>query len=268
MIIKRDEDTLIVSDGGLVAEVTLPLRFGHLGCKRLSTVRTDRMAARKKAQEKSEEPPPEIPAATIDFWETVVPNWKSPQEGAVESVTLALKRALEISGASAIELWDTMRGGSDYWRGGKLLSKAVEPLGTCAASFGRLEELCPTEELLGRLRKEKLPWSEYAQQYADWISEEGRIDLALGVCAFAQARGRLAVFYCTDAYIPGYGNREEWGSDTPYRDRQWPLASNLREEGCHRMVLADMVVRRCRELGVRAEVIEVDPSRPGAWCLK
>lgn len=265
MKIEVNQGTVVVSDGGLVAEARSPLWFGHLGCKRLATVKKDRADARKKARDKGQVEPAEIPAAIFTAWDRACPGWASPKAGAAEGAGDALARGLAVSGASSIELWDTMRSGSDYWRPGALLSQAVAPLGASRASFGRLEELCPPAELLEKLRELKLPWADYAQQYADWLEQDGRIDLAVGVVALAQARSRLAVFYCTDAYIPGYADRAQWASEIPYRKRHWPLASDLREEGCHRVVLADLLVRRIRKLGATAEIVELDPTRGDAW---
>ena len=95
-----------------------------------------------------------------------------------------------------------------------------------------------------------MTFAEYAEAYAAWLLEDHRLDLAVAAVIMAQARSRLAVFYCTDPFIPGYADGAEWLSETPFSARRWPLSALLREEGCHRIVLAELLARRFRELGV------------------
>src|SRR5438552_248858 len=80
-----------------------------------------------------------------------------------------------------------------------------------------------------------------------WGAED-RIRLAAAAVLLAQARGRLAAFYCVDPYIPGYGRARELLSAVPYAQRSW--AAGLREDGCHRVVLAEETTRFFRDRGV------------------
>lgn len=106
-----------------------------------------------------------------------------------------------------------------------------------------------------------MPFAEYAERYADHLRAEGRLDLALGAVIEAQARRRVAVFLCTDPFIPGYAEGREAFSTTPFRERSWPLQALLRDAGCHRVVLTDLLGQRLRAEGLGVRLLELDPTR-------
>lgn len=242
-------------DGELFATATGPLRFGHLGCKVLKTVPEDL----KKAGAS-------MPESLAEFWDVEAPGWrKAPPAGAAGAVANSLRRARTISKAEGIELWDTMRGGSDYWRPGKLLSDAAGMLAEGVVTFRRHEALCPPRLLLDRFRNEPgMSFPEYARHYADYLLDQGRLEIALAAVVEAQARGRVPVFYCTDPFIPGYAKKSESFSDTPFDQRAWPLAPTLREAGCHRVILCDLLGARLRKERIAFQLLELDPTTGAA----
>jgi hypothetical protein len=270
--IRNESGRLVLTDRTVVAAVDGPVRFGHMGCKCLRTVVEERKA---KAREAAEVPGTEVPAALpedlLRLWDNKNSEWRrAGKKGAATRVGKALGRAVECSGMSGVELWDTMRGGSDYWRPGKLLSQVERALkGSAAVSYAREDNLCPPSDLLEafRCQRPEMPFAEYAEAYATWLLQDHHLDLALAAVIIAQARSRLAVFYCTDPFIPGYADRTDWLSDTPFSARRWPLSALLRNDGCHRVILAELLARRLRELGVAGYVLEVDPTREEATAL-
>jgi hypothetical protein len=248
-------------EGGLVARARLPIRLAHLGCKTLDKVQGTIKAA------------PTV-ATTLD---QLLPSWaKKPEGGAVEAVSRALRHALDASGSLGFELWDTMRKGAEFWCVGDGLSTLANRF-PGALTIEREETLCPSLELLGRLRESALPFPAFAQAYADELEQSGGLDRAVAAVVRAQARGRLATFMCTDPYVPGYARRKSHGALADgaghggYDDLAlWPLAQALPSLGCHRVVLADLVVRRLRCLGLAAaevQLLELDPTR-GASTLR
>ena len=52
-------------------------------------------------------------------------------------------------------------------------------------------------------------FGEYASRYADHLRSNGGVQLAAAAVLMALASGRIAVFYCTDPYVPGYGNVDQ-----------------------------------------------------------
>ncbi len=255
----RKASSASVVEEGLLATAVAPIRFGHLGCKVLRTVLEDL----KKSGTA-------LPDSVARLWDRKAPDWrKAPSTGAAGTVASALKRALATSNALGLELWDTMRGGSDYWRPGKLLSDAAAHFAEGVVSFRRLDALCPPAELLGEFRRDpSMPFAEYAERYADYLRAGGRLDLALGAVIEAQARKRVAIFLCTDPFIPGYAQGSEALSTTPFRSRSWPLQAPLRDAGCHRVVLTDLLGQRLREEGFVVRLLELDATRGTSTTLE
>ena len=250
-------ERLVVSDGDLRASAAPPVSFGHLGCRTLGKVLEDRKGAQKDALTAGKTPPPDLPPELIAEWDRKMPGWRK-SKSATGDVGRALREAQVASRTKGLELWDTMRGGSDYWRPGKLLSDAAE-VASVRVEYARLDELCPPKALLVEFRR-GMTFPEYARQYSEWLTADSRIDLGVAAVVRAQARGLLAVFYCTDSFIPGYADPRELATPIPYEKRRWFLASDLRDEGCHRVVLADLIARRLATLGVGGSVLEIDPT--------
>lgn len=264
---------LAVIDGDIVARTSANgVRFAHLGCRCLKAVVDDRKRAQLHARKQGRPVPPDVPLAVIDTWTHKIPHWKTAgSKTAAENVGRALEAAMLASGARGLDLWDTMRRGSDYWRPGALLSDALAFTRQGTVEFFREEGLCPPATLLDAFRASeefRMPFNEFAERYAEWLLEGERLDRAVRAVVWALARRRLAVFYCTDPFIPGYADGSEWArADVPIGDRAWPLASALPEGGCHRVVLADLLAQRLRALGCAGEVLEIDPTRRSAKTL-
>lgn len=248
----RNASCARVVEEGLRATAVAPLRVGHLGCKVLRTALEDL----KKAGAT-------LPDSVARLWDREAPDWrKAPSSGAAGAVALALRRTLATTNALGLELWDTMRGGSDYWRPGKLLSEAAAHFPEGVVSFRRHDALCPPTDLLAEFRRDpSMPFGEYAERYADHLRTEGRLELALGAVIEAQARKRIAVFLCTDPFIPGYAEGREALSKTPFRNRSWPLQALLRDAGCHRVVLTDLVGQRLLQEGLGVRVLALDVTK-------
>src|SRR5205807_1793280 len=91
---------------------------------------------------------------------------------------------------------------------------------------------------------------------------EGRIELAAAVVVTASACDRLAIFCCTDPYIPGYGDPKTLAEDTPYDRRSW--RSELPDEGCHRVILAAELVKFFRNHKIAVTLFEIDQTFGGS----
>jgi hypothetical protein len=228
----------------------------------------DRKARAREANKEIGGPAPAVlPAEVLALWDRKDPQWRrAGAKGATHRVGRALHHAVGRARANGVDLWDTMRGGSDYWRPGKLLSEAGQVMDGDQVTFQREDALCPPADLLQTFRNSQpaMSFAQYAQDYADWLLGQDRIDLAVAAIIRAQARSRVAVFYCTDPFVPGYADAGEWLSETTFAKRRWPLAGVLRDEGCHRVVLAELLAQRLRQFGMNGRVLEVDPTREGA----
>jgi hypothetical protein len=112
-----------------------------------------------------------------------------------------------------------------------------------------------------------LPFGCYAQRYAEYLQHGGHVRQLAAAVVMAQAAGRLAVFLCTDPYLPDYGRAADVEAGTPYAQRLW--LPELRSEGCHRVVLAEEVTRLFRSNAFTVELVEVDQLDPaGAHCRR
>jgi hypothetical protein len=237
---------LQVTWGGLTARVEgSEVQFGHLGCKMLGTI---------KDQVKR--------ASLLDQWNVQLGrNWKDTTDS-----TKRLGKTLAVTTGQAsvqgLVLYDTMRKGSDYWRPGQLLTEAVEHLRSedphTETSYAREDLLCPPIDLLEESRKHAMPFGQFAERYAQYLRTAGGLELAVALVLLASASGRLAVFYCTDPYIPGYGRPNEMDTETPYTQRHWLL--QLPEEGCHRMVLASELIQFLVNKNIAVRLFEIDQT--------
>ena len=163
-----------------------------------------------------------------------------------------------------------MRNGSDYWRPGNLLTKTADGIRHKAPegwvlTYARDDRWCPPAELLDEFRdKETMPFGEYAARYAKSLTGEA-IEAAAWAVISAQAQRKMAAFYCTDPYLPGYGDSTQTGTVT-YEQRPWldqrPGMERLREYGCHRVVLAEEVARFLVKCGASVVLYEIDQSTP------
>ena len=110
---------------------------------------------KKAAKVPGAEVPAALPEELLRRWDSKDPDWRrAGKKGAATSVGKALGCAAERAQMSGVELWDTMRGGSDYWRGGKLLSEAGGAMKSDAAvTFARDDNLCPPLHLLEAFRR-------------------------------------------------------------------------------------------------------------------
>jgi hypothetical protein len=239
--------------GGLVAHVQSPvIRLGHMGCKLLGTL------------------PKEFKARKVPFPEQVARDWDqrfgtrsawAKTDQACARLGAALAGTLQLAGCTAVELWDTMRNGSDAWRPGGFVTRAVGDLhsqrpGT-RVTYLRHDELCPSSGLLQEFRESQaMAFGDYAARYAAELGRGGGVEEAVAAVVRAQAAGALPLFYCVDPYIPGDGQAPTMLGPVEYGKRQW--LAGLRDEGCHRVVLAEEVARRFREHGFAVELYEVD----------
>jgi hypothetical protein len=224
------------------------VRFAHAGLMLLGKIK-------KKVRENA----PDHAAA----WEEAFgPAWKDDKE-AKPKLAASLADTMKQAGVGGLVLWDTMRNGSDYWRPGNLLTEAVDLVRqfdpSAAISYAREDGLCPPASLLDRFAKDgAMTFGEYAEQYAQYLRSEGRLAIAAAAVLTALAVDRLAVFYCVDPYIPGYGDPSQAVSDLSYTARSW--MPGLRDEGCHRVVLASELARYFLGLGLHVQLLEVNPA--------
>jgi len=233
-------------------EAEAPFVFGHLGCRTLRSW----AGAPKDA---------ELRAARRAFARERVGEEvlvACGREKATERLGRTLAEGLAGRGLAGVDLWDTMRTGSDYWRPGGLLTQAAASRGL-DVRYLRRDDLCPEPELLARFRRSGMPFAHYAAEYGASLEAEGgrRLQLAVEAIVRAQAEGRVAVFYCTDPHLPGYAPADQLCSDLPLEERAWCPDPLVREEGCHRVVLADRIGRWLLERGLDLELLEFDVTR-------
>ena len=109
-----------------------------------------------------------------------------------------------------------------------------------------------------------MSFGQYALKYSEYLNHDGILQLAVASVIFNLAQGRLPVFYCVDPYIPGYGDPREFCSHIPYDQRSW--LSDLRAEGCHRVILAEEIVKVLLRYVNHVTVLEVDPTFEKTHC--
>jgi hypothetical protein len=215
--------------------------LAHMGCKLLGTVK--------------------VPADLAAEWDRDLPrNWRS-KKNPKERLARSLCDAAGMSGLGGVELWDTMRRGSDYWRPGKLLTDVADlmrGMGVDDIGYRREDALCPPTKLLHAFLHGDMPFGEYARRYAHHLHIHGGVEVAVSGVVSALACRRLPVFYCVDPHVPGYTRSALFMSDVPYEDR--PYEHRLRLEGCHRYVLAEEVVRWFAGVGIEAASLELDQT--------
>ena len=234
------------------------LCFAHFGCKLQATLLED-------FKRKSWPFPGELAAA----WNKARPGWRD-KKNAVPRLADALCTATEACGLHGLVLLDTMRNGSDYWRPGKFLTQTADRIRQEASqdwdvTYARDDRWCPPAELLDDFRKkEKMSFGEYAARYAQSLTQEA-IEAAARTVISAQAQRKMAAFYCTDPYLPGYGDSTQTGS-LPYEQRTWldqcPGMEHLREYGCHRVVLAEEIAKFLVKCGASVNLYEIEQNSP------
>lgn len=242
---------------GIVANVSVSntgVTIAHLGCRHV-----------RKSVKRLSDLPESLRRACEQKYGS---KWVS-STAAVKSVAAAVAAGVEASGLGGAVLIDTMRGGSDYWRPGKLLTDVADSLPNLEVGYAREDALCPGRKLLSRFREEEsMSFGEYAESYAAELKRtNGR---GLRVAAFlavnALARGLLPVFYCTDPSLPGY--TATFHDDTAaFPDRHYATDESgyLRERGCHRVVLVECVARFLSSLGAAATIHELDANVGAAY---
>lgn len=241
-------DRIELKDRGLVATASAPVAFAHLGFRSLRSWanNAERRAAVRRLL------PPEVYTAC---------GRQSATNRLGDTLTSMLSAHPGITG---IELWDTMRTGSDYWRPGKLMSAATAELDV-DVSFHKHDELCPDRDLLRAYWDSDMSFATYADRYEQaLLADDGR-RLRIGVEAVirAQARGRLAVFCCTDPYFSGFAPASERFSTIPMGERSWGTDPVLRDPACHRVVLAELVARWFLDRGLGVAMLEPDVTMAG-----
>ena len=251
-------DITAIYEGTVASVPGKNLCFAHFGCKLLATLLKD-------FKDKSWPFPGELAAA----WNKARPRWRDKKD-AVVRLADALRTATDACGLHGLVLLDTMRKGSDYWRPGKLLTDTVDRIRHEASqdwdvTYARDDRWCPPAELLDDFRKkEKMPFGEYAARYAQSLTQEA-IEAAAWTVISAQSQRKMAAFYCTDPYLPGYGDSTQTGS-LPYEQRTWldhcPGMEHLREYGCHRVVLAEEIAKFLVKCGASVTLCEVEQNSP------
>lgn len=234
------------------------LCFAHFGCKLLGTLHDDLKRDSWSGLD-------DLVAA----WNTARPGWRN-REQAFAQLADALLAATTACGSHGLVFCDTMRKGSDYWRPGNLLTRTADRIRQkatqdCVVTYARDDRWCPPAELLDEFRdKETMPFGEYATRYAQSLTQEA-IEAAAWTVISAHAQRKMAAFYCTDPYLPNYGDSTRMGS-SPYDQRPWldqqPRMERMREYGCHRVVLAEEIAKFLARHGACIAVYEIDQSSP------
>lgn len=243
-----------VSDRGLTAKVeTGELLIAHMGCMLPATTLPKKL-----------EFPDQHLAVTelLDKHYGARKAWKTPAK-ATELLGKSLLSISRLAESKGIQLFDTIRSGSDYWRPGKLLTDSVEAMKNLSerqfdvsVGYGRLDELCPSSDLLREFRAdESMTFGQYAERYATELRSNGGLELAIAELIMQNSRGRIPVFYCTDPYIKGYCRSDDWLGQ-PYLSRGW--LGTLRETGCHRVILVEEIIRRVVDRGFTVRLFELD----------
>lgn len=248
--IENREDEIALRWGEITAAIDASrIAFGHLGCLQLAKFKG------------------KISAQTAQSWDEAARkhdgDWRAAQKGgdAVAKALVETLRAADIGGAV---LWDTMREGNLGWRpGGAFLDvaeKIREAIPGAEIAHAREDGFCPPPELLHRHLETPMTFAEYAAEYAAYLEEHDVLRLAAACVILDLARDRLPVFYCVDPYIPDFGRERDRRIRIPYRDRHFCEDPALRTRGCHRVILAEEIVRVFQGLEVPVTVYEIDPT--------
>ena len=156
------------------------------------------------------------------------------------------------AGQVGIVLLDTMRKGSDYWRPGSLLTQVADCIRQgvsegCAVIYVRDDCWCPTPRLLEQSRNVGMRFGEYAAQYARELKQAKGLESAAYAVIAANALKMTPAFYCTDPYVPDFGDSDAAARDVPYDQREWlddrPGFRDLSQYGCHRVVFAEELAK-------------------------
>ena len=190
------------------------------------------------------------------------PAWRDAKDS-VGRLAETLRKAAVSARCKSVTLWDTMRRGSDYWRPGKLLTDAANQLAASEVpvdvDYHRREDLCPPVKLLDKFKQDtQMSFGEYARHYAEHLRGKPElIEQTAARLVLELALGHLTVFYCTDPFIPDYSRSDEM-LRVPYSDRYW--LPTLRDEGCHRVILTEEIIRFFLNLGLRVKLLEIDQT--------
>lgn len=248
--IELRNNRILATNGGVTATVDgLTISFAHVGLRTLGALLDDYRRTRTV-----------FPEALASRWDKRFGREWRRKTNACEKLAKSLQRTLELSGVRGVVLWDTMRKGSDFWRPGSLLTRVADQVASDShvVSYAREDSLCPSAKLLKQLVETDMPFGTYAAKYAEELSSSGAIEVAALAVVMAQAQDQIAAFYCTDPYIPEYGDHSTILSGLPYEQQPW--LAELRLEGCHRVVLAEQTARHLLALGITVTVYEVDPT--------
>lgn len=209
----------------------------------------------------------DLPASLRERCERKYGRSWSRAGGAAARVGAAIARAVESVGLRGALLVDTMRGGSDYWRPGKLLGQAADEVRAAGleVEWARDDRLCPAASLLRRFRDDtEMAFGLYAEAYEAQLEREGELAVRTAslLAIEALSREQLPVFYCTDPYLPGYGSVLRPGDATPWAERTFATDPRgyLREHGCHRIVLVTRLARYLASLEVDSVMLELDAN--------
>jgi hypothetical protein len=235
---------------------TIPI--AHMGCKTLAKLLEPYKGDTKKT-------------VRARFDQLFPAGWDNPNDGKRRLAT-AIAQSVEMTHRSyppdchlqGAVFWDTMRKGSDYWRPGKLLTEVAEIIRQehgLQASYQRDDTICPPLELLDEFVSDNaMPFGGYAQGYAQHLRQEGILEAVAVEVVANLASGRLPVFYCVDPYIPGYVDKSQVMSSTPYDRRQWSSEPALREGGCHRVILVEELAKYLTTYGISIQLLAIDPT--------
>lgn len=234
-------------DRQLRVEAPAELTFGVLGLKCVSKVKS------ALAADYAEELKGRLPRRA---WSRCPP----PELGAVGAVARVLQTACARAGGwvEGVDLVDTMRGGSGYWRPGKLLHQVADRLRAQGLEVGyaREDAWCPRPAVLEAfVRAQALSFGQFAAAYAEDL-RQGALEQAAFQCLMSLSRKRIPLFYCVDPHLPGFA--EAIPRDEPYAERSY--RSDHPDLGCHRFVLGEELLRFFRERSRSGSLLELDPS--------
>lgn len=250
-IIDFDGETIIVRYKNLIAKMNCStIYFCSFGCKILGNIEN---------KEKKYFLPDELKLQ----WDKKFGTRKAWQDNKQSTVKLgkSLVLALEEAKLTGLTLWDTMRTGSDSWRPGGFLTVAADYIRkaqpTTDIFYAREDSFCPPTELLEKFKKTDMKFGDYAQEYYQYLTSNSVVELASAYILIELAKGNLSAFYCVDPHIPDYADPSETLT-VEYKDRNW--LELLRNEGCHRVVLAEEIVKFLTRKGFDVELLEVDST--------
>ena len=230
------QNSVISHWGGAHAEVPIDeIIIAHMGCRLLGSVSKEISVETRKTWD-------------IDFGKA----WKKTTDSKGK-LAAGLERAVRSVKLGGLVLWDTMYNGSDYWRPGNLVRQVVELLPSeiqMKTSYQRVDFFCPPGTVLNRFRNEvDFSFGRYAQEYRGHLTEGGYAYDAAAEAVFNLSRQQLPVFYCTDPYVPGFS------------DRLAVAPQDLRDLGCHRVVLVQEIVNVFLKLGMpEVTLVEIDQT--------